>query len=38
MSTSREPKLSLIVLMIGIAVASAPWYLVSGQASGGSFE
>ena len=31
MSTSREPKLSLIVLMIGIAVASAPWYGTPGE-------
>ena len=27
MSTSREPKLVLVALMLGIAVASAPWFL-----------
>lgn len=27
MSTSREPKLVLVALMLGIAVASAPWCL-----------
>lgn len=26
MSTSREPKLVLIALMVGIALISAPWY------------
>ena len=26
MSTSREPKLLLIALMVGIALISAPWY------------
>lgn len=31
MSTSREPKLVLVALMLGIAVASAPWYGTPGE-------
>eukprot|EP00435_Cladocopium_sp_Y103_P043349 s1779_g12.t1 len=31
MSTSREPKLVLVALMLGIAVASAPWYGTPGD-------
>ena len=31
MSTSREPKLVLIALMVGIALISAPWYGSAGS-------
>ena len=31
MATSREPKLVLVALMVGIALISTPWYAAAGS-------